>query len=167
MPSEEPAAEIAFKVFDLNDGLLSLECAASFQNTVLRDHAGRLWFATQKGVATVNPASVRLNTNPPPVVIESAAYTDQTGNKIVLENPGTAAQTLLRSFEAVKSLHDLVRMYARERAESLLPAADRDEALRRLVDHYLHTLLRGQRLMDPRRPMITVPPARPDVVVTR
>jgi len=90
----EPSAQIAFKVFDLNDGLLSLECAASFQNTMLRDHAGRLWFATQKGVATVDPRSVRLNTNPPPVVIENVSYLDHAGVKVVVANPAKTRLTL-------------------------------------------------------------------------
>jgi PAS domain S-box-containing protein len=91
---EKPSAQIAFNVFDLNDGLVSLECAEAFQNTALRDQAGRLWFATQKGVATVDPNGIRLNTNPPPVVIERVTYTDRAGEKIVLENPGVLPQSL-------------------------------------------------------------------------
>ncbi|MBW8864794.1 MAG: hypothetical protein JF609_07700, partial [Verrucomicrobia bacterium] len=85
-----PAAQIAFDVFDANDGLASLECAEGFQNTALRDTAGRLWFATQKGVATVDPGSLRLNTNPPPVIIERVTFTDRAGSQTVLENPGRA-----------------------------------------------------------------------------
>ncbi|HSY18363.1 MAG TPA: two-component regulator propeller domain-containing protein [Candidatus Acidoferrales bacterium] len=91
---ESPSAQIAFNVFDLNDGLVALECAEAFQNTALRDQAGRLWFATQKGVATVDPRSVRLTMHPPPVVIERVTYTDRDGNKIVRENPGALPQTL-------------------------------------------------------------------------
>ncbi|MDR3460541.1 MAG: two-component regulator propeller domain-containing protein [Verrucomicrobiae bacterium] len=91
---QDPAARPAFKVFDINDGLASVECAVAFQNTALRDQAGRLWFATQKGVATVDPRSLQLNTNPPPLVIERVSYTEHSGNKIVLENPGTATLVL-------------------------------------------------------------------------
>jgi len=85
-----PAAQIACNVFDVNDGLASLECAEGFQNTALRDTSGRLWFATQKGVATVDPGGLWLNTNPPPVVIERVTFLDRDGVKNVLENPGRA-----------------------------------------------------------------------------
>lgn len=43
--------------------------------------------------------------------------------------------------------HDLVRLYAAERA-SELPGGEREEALRRLADHCLHTAAAGNRLAD-------------------
>ncbi|HEV2691685.1 MAG TPA: two-component regulator propeller domain-containing protein [Verrucomicrobiae bacterium] len=91
---KDPTAQITFKVFDANDGLQSLECAAAFENTALRDHAGRLWFATQKGVASVDPLSVKLNTNPPPVIIERVTYSDRAGNRTVVDYPDGTTQIL-------------------------------------------------------------------------
>ncbi|HEY2674830.1 MAG TPA: BTAD domain-containing putative transcriptional regulator [Rugosimonospora sp.] len=50
-------------------------------------------------------------------------------------------------------MHDLIRLYAAERAERDEPA-DRDAALRRLVDFYLHTAYAADRLLDPSRPAL-------------
>ncbi|MCW5554558.1 MAG: hypothetical protein KIS67_20660 [Verrucomicrobiae bacterium] len=56
-----------------SDGLPSMECATG-QPTCVRDPAGRLWFATQKGVAMVDPAKLEFNTLPPPVHIERVSF---------------------------------------------------------------------------------------------
>jgi signal transduction histidine kinase/ligand-binding sensor domain-containing protein len=50
---------------------LTRECSAGAQPAALRARDGRLWFPTTEGVVTVNPAELPLNTNPPPVIIES------------------------------------------------------------------------------------------------
>jgi len=51
-----------------------VECAGGQQPTCARDASGRLWFATLKGVATIDPAAFRLNTIPPPVIVEQVGY---------------------------------------------------------------------------------------------
>ncbi|MET1076092.1 MAG: tetratricopeptide repeat protein, partial [Umezawaea sp.] len=51
-------------------------------------------------------------------------------------------------------LHDLVRRHAHAVALAEEPAADRDRALRRVVDHYLHTAYAGSRLLDQQHPAI-------------
>ena len=61
-------------LLDLSDGLPSVECASEQQPTCARDARGRLWFATMKGVAMIDPAGFRLNTNLPPVRIEELIY---------------------------------------------------------------------------------------------
>jgi signal transduction histidine kinase len=50
---------------------LTRECSAGAQPAAIRAHDGRLWFPTLEGVVAVNPADLRPNTNPPPVVVES------------------------------------------------------------------------------------------------
>lgn len=50
---------------------LTRECSAGAQPAALRTRDGRLLFPTIEGVVAVNPAELRPNTNPPPVVIES------------------------------------------------------------------------------------------------
>ncbi|HZI33801.1 MAG TPA: two-component regulator propeller domain-containing protein, partial [Candidatus Binatia bacterium] len=50
---------------------LTRECSAGAQPAGMRAGDGRLWFPTIHGVATVNPADLKPNTNLPPVVIES------------------------------------------------------------------------------------------------
>ena len=47
------------------------ECAAGAQPSALRARDGQLWFPTIEGLISVNPADLRINTNPPPVIIES------------------------------------------------------------------------------------------------
>jgi PAS domain S-box-containing protein len=80
--SSPPAA---FNVFNVSDGMGSEYCVEGYQPSALRDHTGRLWFGTDYGVVTVDPARLRLNTNPPPVVIQSLAFTDRSGNRVTLK----------------------------------------------------------------------------------
>ena len=49
---------------------LRRECSPSAQPAALRARDGRLWFPTIEGLVSVNPADLRINTNPPPVLIE-------------------------------------------------------------------------------------------------
>ncbi|MFI9815546.1 tetratricopeptide repeat protein [Saccharothrix variisporea] len=61
------------------------------------------------------------------------------------------------------ALHDLLRSYAAELVGGSVP----DGAVRRLLDHYLHTALAADRRLAPHRAKITVPPATsPPVEVT-
>ncbi|MBB5895606.1 AfsR/SARP family transcriptional regulator [Kutzneria kofuensis] len=62
-------------------------------------------------------------------------------------------------------MHDLVRLYARDRACHDLSSEQRTSALLRLTDHYLHSAYAGDRLMYPSRTPIEltepVPGSRP------
>jgi ligand-binding sensor domain-containing protein/signal transduction histidine kinase len=63
---------------------LTGECSAGAQPAALRSHDGTLWFATLQGVVSVNPAELKPDTNPPPVIIESVLVDDvaQTSNRL-------------------------------------------------------------------------------------
>jgi ligand-binding sensor domain-containing protein/signal transduction histidine kinase len=50
---------------------LTRECSVGIQPAAIRTRDGRLLFATIAGLVAVNPAELRPNTNPPPIVIES------------------------------------------------------------------------------------------------
>jgi signal transduction histidine kinase/ligand-binding sensor domain-containing protein len=50
---------------------LTCECSVGAQPAAIRTRDGRLLFPTIEGLVSVNPAGLRPNTNPPPVVIES------------------------------------------------------------------------------------------------
>jgi len=52
---------------------LTRECSAGAQPAALRTRDSRLWFSTTEGMVAVNPAELKPNSNPPPVVIESVA----------------------------------------------------------------------------------------------
>ncbi|MCS7482486.1 tetratricopeptide repeat protein, partial [Umezawaea endophytica] len=63
-------------------------------------------------------------------------------------------------------MHDLVKLYAFERAADL-PVAERDAALPRLTDFYLHSACAAQKPLDPTdptRPWITIDPPEPGCV---
>jgi PAS domain S-box-containing protein len=69
------------------DGMGSMECPRGFQPATLRDSAGRLWFATVKGVAMVDPAKFEVNRRVPRVLLESVSYVDVAGNRQVAAVP--------------------------------------------------------------------------------
>lgn len=54
------------------------------------------------------------------------------------------------------TFHDLLRAYARERVEQETDRAEREAALRRLLDHQLHTALAATHRLNPGRPLIDV-----------
>lgn len=58
------------------------------------------------------------------------------------------------------SLHDLLRTYATELVHAVDGDADRAEAQRRLLDHYLHTAHAAAMLVTPVRGPLTLAPAR-------
>ncbi len=64
---------LPYQHFDHRDGLPTGECPTG-QPSCARDESGRLWFATQKGLAMVDPANLQLNTLPPPLCIETLTY---------------------------------------------------------------------------------------------
>ncbi len=58
------------------EGLATIECSGGFQPAGWRSGDGRLWFATARGVASVQPSQISNNPLPPPVVIEEVAVDD-------------------------------------------------------------------------------------------
>jgi len=66
------------------DGLPSLECSDSYQPAAWRTQDGRLLFATLKGVVSVRPGEVAVNSITPPVVIEGATVDGQEQKPEVL-----------------------------------------------------------------------------------
>lgn len=51
-------------------GMKSAECNGGSQPAGWKSKDGRLWFPTVKGIAVIDPKSIRMNRQPPPVVIE-------------------------------------------------------------------------------------------------
>ena len=66
------------------DGLPTDECAGYYQPTCWRAHDGRLWFATVKGMVSVQPDELKVNPVPPPVVIEEMRM---DGEKVAIDTP--------------------------------------------------------------------------------
>jgi tetratricopeptide (TPR) repeat protein len=61
------------------------------------------------------------------------------------------------------TFHDLLRAYAQQLAMEEEPADYRRAALRRVLDHYLHTACLAARLLDPAREPLTLDPPEPGV----
>lgn len=69
-------ARLSCQVFNESDGMPGAESPRGYQNLGLKDSQGKLWFATLRGLAMVDPRSILINTNPPPVVIEGLRLED-------------------------------------------------------------------------------------------
>ncbi len=63
--------QMPIRAYGKDEGLPTRECSQDSQPAAWRTPDGRLWFATIKGVAWVDPAQILLNTNPPPVLISA------------------------------------------------------------------------------------------------
>ncbi len=72
--AHDHTADLRLQIFDRDDGMRDLDLPFGTQPTVGRDRLGRLWFALIRGAAYVDPASLQLNTTPPPVVVEKLSY---------------------------------------------------------------------------------------------
>lgn len=60
-----------YRLFDLSDGLLGVAQQAVPASTAVTDANGRLWFATNQGLATIDPLQVHSNKVLPPVHIRA------------------------------------------------------------------------------------------------
>jgi signal transduction histidine kinase/ligand-binding sensor domain-containing protein len=69
--------EVHCLTYGINDGLPTLECSEGLQPAGCKTADGRLWFPTGKGLVSVDPANVKINPLPPPVVIEEMRVDDK------------------------------------------------------------------------------------------
>ena len=67
---EAQACNLHIAVYGSSDGMPSEEISLGGHPGAWRTADGHLWFATRKGVAIVDPADLRENQIPPPVVVE-------------------------------------------------------------------------------------------------
>ncbi len=68
-------ARISSVSYDHNDGMRRRETNLT-QHSIIRSRDGTLWFATIAGVAVIDPANLRTNRLPPPVVLEHFSADD-------------------------------------------------------------------------------------------
>jgi signal transduction histidine kinase len=64
-------SQISSIAYGRQDGMLNIECNGARQPAGFKMIDGKLWFPTQGGVAVIDPATVSVNPQPPPVVIEN------------------------------------------------------------------------------------------------
>jgi signal transduction histidine kinase/ligand-binding sensor domain-containing protein len=60
-----------------SDGMLNPECNGGRWPAGVKTRDGQLWFPTQEGVAVIDPETIAVNPQPPPVVIEAARIDNQ------------------------------------------------------------------------------------------
>lgn len=74
------------------DGTLTRECSGGGHPAGWKTSDGRLWFATIKGLAVIDPENIPLNTTPPPIAVEQLFVDNEavsTSQKVTL-SPGTS-----------------------------------------------------------------------------
>jgi signal transduction histidine kinase/ligand-binding sensor domain-containing protein len=69
--ANEPNRLLEDRIFDLGDGMLGVAQQYTPAPTAIADGDGRLWFATNQGLATVDPENLRSNRVVPPVHIRA------------------------------------------------------------------------------------------------
>ncbi|WPB81494.1 triple tyrosine motif-containing protein [Archangium violaceum] len=74
----QPGGALNYRLFDWRDGLPGIALQASAVPTAVRDQRGRLWFATNLGVAWLDPAALPRNERPPRTEIQSVRAGDRT-----------------------------------------------------------------------------------------
>jgi ligand-binding sensor domain-containing protein/signal transduction histidine kinase len=71
-------AAIAPVAYGTADGMMTRECSGGGDPAGWRASDGKLWFPTIKGVAVIDPQQIRMNSHPPPVVIEQISVDNQS-----------------------------------------------------------------------------------------
>jgi tetratricopeptide (TPR) repeat protein len=135
------------------------------------DGTGSVRAAISCSYAELHPAAARmfrlLGLHPGPDVT-AAACASLAGvqlpeaRRVVAELAG--AHLLAEHAPGRFGCHDLIRAYAREQAAASESQDDRQEAVHRLLDHYLHTADTAASLIDPTRDLLALPAPAPGVV---
>ena len=87
-------------IFDESEGLRSAECNGGNQPVGAKDRDGRLWFATIRGAAIVDPDELQINPVPPPVHIQEIRVDDRPAGKA-----GDAAGFVIEPGSRVVEIH--------------------------------------------------------------
>ena len=69
---------ISTVVYGTADGMRTRECSGGGHPSGWKGRDGKLWFSTLKGVAVLDPASLKVNAQPPGVVIEQVRIDDES-----------------------------------------------------------------------------------------
>ncbi len=159
---KRPLAELAAELRDARGRLDALEAgdAASDVRAVLS------WSYDQLSQAAARMFRL-LGLHPGPDISVPAAAS-MAG--ISRAEAAAALRELTRTHMAAEQLpgrfafHDLLRAYAAEAAEQHDAEEDRSAAVRRMLDHYLHTAMAASQRFSPHRPPLRLEAAQPGVL---
>ncbi|BCY09023.1 SARP family transcriptional regulator [Actinoplanes sp. L3-i22] len=136
------------------------------------DRMGQIRAVFSCSYAALSPAAARmfllLGLHPGPEISAAAAASLAAGTApeaLALLAELTRASLLSEPFPGRFVIHDLLRAYAHEQARARLADGDRDQSVRRLLAHYLHTAHAADRQLNPYRDPVVLP-APPPAVVT-
>jgi ligand-binding sensor domain-containing protein/signal transduction histidine kinase len=104
------------RTFGRADGLPSGECTFGSQPGACVGRDGTLWFPTIKGLASLNPAQLYPNTNPPPVIIEAVLIDGERKNRDTLRAGAPYALTVPARSERLEIDYTSLNLAAPERA---------------------------------------------------
>lgn len=96
------------------DGLPTGECSQGSQPSGCRARDGKLWFPTTLGLASVDPARLARNTNPPPVLIETVLVDGQSQGSNTLRAPVPEAITIPANKESLEIRYTTLNLCAPE-----------------------------------------------------
>jgi ligand-binding sensor domain-containing protein/signal transduction histidine kinase len=72
------AKVITFTTYGTADGMATRECSGGGHPSAWRGRDGKLWFSTIKGVAMIDPGDIKINEQPPPVVIDQVRIDNES-----------------------------------------------------------------------------------------
>jgi hypothetical protein len=96
--ARQEIAAVNCLVLDGSDGLSSLEMTGGNQPSACTTLDGRLWFATNGGLALVDPALIRTNALPPPVRLEEVVV----DGKVLCPDSSTSSYSFSSSSSSSK-----------------------------------------------------------------
>jgi ligand-binding sensor domain-containing protein/signal transduction histidine kinase len=85
-------SSIAPVAYGTADGMITRECSGGGDPAGWKGVDGKLWFPTIKGVAMIDPERIKINSQPPPVVIEQVRIDDESitpGDRVELPSGTT------------------------------------------------------------------------------
>ncbi len=152
------AAELAdatgrLDALDAGDPAANVRAVFSWSTRQLSDESARMF-----GLLGLHPG--------PDISVPAAAS--------LVGNDESAARRLLRELARTHMIaehvpgryafHDLLRAYAAEQAGHTISQDERDAAIGRVLDHYLHTAARAVLLLVPSKELVELAPLRPGAV---
>ena len=109
------ASFVPCRAYGKADGLPTRECTQGSQPGAMRTREGKLWFSTIRGLVSVNPAQLKPNLSPPPVVIESVLI-DGQGSANGLRVKPLSSVTLAAGKEHLEINYTSLNLAAPDRA---------------------------------------------------
>ena len=98
------------------DGLLSDEATFGSQPGAYRGRDGKLWFPTIQGLVSVDPAQIKFNTNPPPVIIEAVLIGGEPENTNALRSQLPSVVTVPAGREQLEIQYTSLNLAAANKA---------------------------------------------------